>query len=136
MHLFSRITILDPIMWPYPFQNQNPKNQKPKFQNQTWGLKWCSSQTSMLNGAFVLTDHHFRPNHVVISLPKSYAAKNSKLCKKGRGKNDWFQISKVHIVGPSKWRRPCPTKFANRHHIISLYNLKFKTPQCNFSIMW
>ena len=70
--LFSRITILDPIMWPYPFQNPNPQNLKIESSKmKTWGLKWSSSRTSMLKGAFVLQDYYLRPHHVALPLPKS-----------------------------------------------------------------
>ena len=70
MRLFSRIIILDPILWPYPFQNPKPQNLKIESSKmKTWGQKWSSSPTSQLKGARVLQDYYLRSHPVALPLP-------------------------------------------------------------------
>ena len=56
----------------HPFQNPNPQNLKiESSKSKLWGLKWSTSSTSPLKGAFVLKDYYLRPHHVALSLQKS-----------------------------------------------------------------
>ena len=109
--MFSRITILDPIMWPYPFQNPNPQNLKIESSKmKTWGLKWSSSRTSMLKGAFVLQDYHLRSHPVALPLPKSKPPKSQ------------FESSKMKTWG-LKWSSS-PTSMLKGAFVLQDYHLR------------
>ena len=65
MVLFSKITILDPIMWPHPFKNPNLQNLKNESsRKKLWGLKWSPSPSSMVQYVFVLKDYNLRSHPV------------------------------------------------------------------------
>ena len=96
----------------HPFKNPNPQNLKIESSNKKlWGLKWSSSPSSMLKGAYVLQDYNLRPHHVGHHPFQNPNPRNLKI-----------ESSKVK-TGGLKWSSS-PSSMLKGAYVLQDYNLR------------